>query len=49
MCPHCGKINNKDAKFCISCTNPLVNDLNIVCPFCGVKNSVEAKYCQESE
>ncbi len=47
ICPHCGKINNKSAKFCIKCSNPLIKDLKIPCPVCGTKNPIEAKYCQE--
>jgi len=47
ICPQCGKINNKDAKFCINCGNPLIEDLKTSCPVCRKKNPADAKYCQE--
>jgi predicted amidophosphoribosyltransferase len=47
ICPQCGKINNRNAKFCIECATPLIKDLKISCPVCGMKNPSEAKYCQE--
>lgn len=49
ICPSCGKINNKTAKFCIKCSTPLIKDLKICCLVCGKKNPIEANYCQDCE
>ncbi len=47
-CPHCGKYNMKEAKFCVKCGRVINNDnqseLNS-CPYCGKENKKEAIYC----
>jgi len=47
-CPHCGKYNMKEAKFCVKCGRGINNDIQSVlksCPYCGKENKKEAIYC----
>ena len=41
ICPHCGRANDTDAKFCDGCGKPLAR----ICPACGRANDAEAKFC----
>jgi ribosomal protein L40E len=49
ICPHCGKNNSKNAKFCRGCGDNLVDYPGIYCPECGESNSKKAKFCIECE
>lgn len=42
-CPHCGKKNPKDAKFCNSCGKPFEEKKE--CPYCHQENPSTAKFC----
>ena len=47
-CPHCGKYNMKEAKFCVKCGRGINNDIQSVlksCPYCGKENRKKAKFC----
>ncbi|GIW84088.1 MAG: hypothetical protein KatS3mg106_601 [Gemmataceae bacterium] len=42
VCPHCGRTNEKDSKYCDGCGKPL----GAQCPSCGGANRPGAKFCQ---
>ena len=44
-CPHCGAMNQADAKFCSECGKEIV--LSKTCPGCGAKVPAIAKFCPE--
>jgi predicted RNA-binding Zn-ribbon protein involved in translation (DUF1610 family) len=46
VCPHCGKENVDDARFCVECGKELpASDVQIDCPHCGEENVATAKFC----
>lgn len=47
MCPKCGAHNKSDAKFCVSCGSPIVEEKpeGKTCPTCGASLKEDAKFC----
>lgn len=43
VCPHCGTDNAENARFCVSCGQPLPR----VCPNCGAINPPGARFCNQ--
>ena len=43
VCPHCGTDNAENARFCVSCGQPLPR----VCPNCGAVNPPGARFCNQ--
>ncbi|HEY7848923.1 MAG TPA: adenylate/guanylate cyclase domain-containing protein, partial [Ktedonobacterales bacterium] len=43
ICPHCGTANAENARFCVSCGQPMPR----VCPNCGAVNPPGARFCNQ--
>ncbi|HEX5572859.1 MAG TPA: zinc ribbon domain-containing protein, partial [Ktedonobacterales bacterium] len=43
ICPHCGTANAANARFCVSCGQPLPRR----CPNCGALNPPTARFCNQ--
>lgn len=43
ICPHCGTTNPENARFCVSCGQPLPR----ICPNCGAVNPPTARFCNQ--
>ncbi|HEY8323250.1 MAG TPA: adenylate/guanylate cyclase domain-containing protein, partial [Ktedonobacterales bacterium] len=43
ICPHCGTANPENARFCVSCGQPLPR----ICPNCGAANPPTARFCNQ--
>ncbi|HZC06306.1 MAG TPA: adenylate/guanylate cyclase domain-containing protein [Ktedonobacterales bacterium] len=43
VCPHCGADNAENARFCVSCGQPLPR----ACPNCGAVNPPGARFCNQ--
>ena len=45
-CPHCGKSNSGQARFCNGCGESLFQVLSEACPSCGIVNPESARFCK---
>lgn len=43
ICPNCSTVNPENARFCISCGQPLPR----ICPVCGAVNPPNARFCNQ--
>jgi len=42
VCQQCGKVNDRDAVFCVQCSHPLLQS----CPACSTQNTADARFCK---
>ena len=43
ICPNCSTVNPENARFCISCGQPLPR----ICAVCGAVNPPDARFCNQ--